>query len=237
VNRPPVDVRRATVDDTEDLLLLWAQAREEIGGTGRTLVGMAPDAIRPRLQDALAGGDVTVLLARWEGRPAGYAVLRVAPLLPIVDGSCVHVEHLYVAPALRRRGAGRALLHGVASVAERHGADQVVSNAQPTARETHRFLARLGFTPLVVRRVAPTAVLRRRLAGESRRGALEDLLSRRRSMRARTGRRPVPEADSTPAAGVAVLAHDLLELPRTPPVRTVPPTVIDLVGEGSSRTV
>ncbi len=225
MTRPAVDVRRATAEDTEDLLLLWAQARDEVGPTNRALIGTSPDAMRPRLHDALAGDEVHVLLSRWEGRPAGYAVLRLAPLLPVVETRCVHVEHLYVVPPLRRHGIARAMLHAVASVAERSGAEQVVSNAPPSARETQRFLARLGFTPFVVRRVATTALLRRRLAGESRRSALEDLLSRRRSLRARSGRRTEAAAPDGPGPSEALDALEVLPEPE----------VVTLVDEGTAQ--
>jgi GNAT superfamily N-acetyltransferase len=191
--RPPVDVRQAGECDIEDLLVLWVQARAETSGAGRPLLGACPDAIRPRLLDAVTRReDLHILLARWEGRPAGFAVVRVGQLMPVMEGDCVQLEHLFVTAPLRRHGVARALLAGVAAVAERHGADQILSGAPPSAREVHRFLARLGFTPLVLRRVVGTATLRRRLAGESKRSALEDLLSRRRSSRARSTRLPTP---------------------------------------------
>ena len=193
MTRPPVDVRQALPDDTEDLLVLWVQARAELGGAGRSLLGSSPDVIRPRLVDALTRrDDLHILLARWEGRPAGFAIVRVGQLMPVLEGDCVQLEHLFVTAPLRRHGVARALLAGVAGLAERSGADQILSGAPPSAREMHRFLARLGFTPLVLRRVAATATLRRRLAGESRRSALEDLLSRRRSSRARSNRLATP---------------------------------------------
>lgn len=183
--RPPVDVRRADRQDVEDLLLLWTQAREEDARSVRALSGVAVAQVRPRLLEALAGEEVQVLLARTDDVPVGYALLRVAPVAGLMEGRVLHVEHLYVAPSSRRHGVGHALLVAVASLAERHGCDQVVSNVAPGARETHRFLARLGFTPLVVRRVASTAALRRKLCSETSRGALDQLLSRRRSLRAR----------------------------------------------------
>jgi GNAT superfamily N-acetyltransferase len=193
MTRPPVDVRLAGSGDADDLLELWVQARAEIAGAGRAVLGGAPDAIRPRLLDALSRhDDLHVLLARWEGRPAGFAVVRVGHLMPLADDDCVQLEHLFVTPALRRHGVARTLLGGVAALAERHGADQILSGAPPSAREVHRFLARLGFTPLVLRRVTATATLRRRLAGESRRSSLEDLLSRRRSSRAKSVRAATP---------------------------------------------
>jgi GNAT superfamily N-acetyltransferase len=198
VARPPVDVRQAAVCDIDDLVVLWLQARAEIAGAGRSLLGASPDTIRPRLLDALSRReDLHILLARWEGRPAGFAVVRVGHLMPVVEADCVQLEHLYVTAPLRRHGVARALLAGVAALAERHGADQILSGAPPSAREVHRFLARLGFTPLVLRRVVGTATLRRRLAGESRRSALEDLLSRRRSSRARSTRAATPPAGLT----------------------------------------
>jgi GNAT superfamily N-acetyltransferase len=200
VTRPPVDVRQAGGGDADDLIELWVQARAEIAGAGRAVLGGAPDVIRPRLLDALSRqDDLHVLLARWEGRPAGFAVVRVGHLMPLADDDCVQLEHLFVTPSLRRHGVARALLGAVAGLAERHGADQILSGAPPSAREVHRFLARLGFTPLVLRRVTATATLRRRLAGESRRSALEDLLSRRRSLRAKSVRA------ATPPHGIALV--------------------------------
>jgi GNAT superfamily N-acetyltransferase len=214
VTRPAVDVRQAGACDADDLLVLWVQARAEISGPGRPLLGASPDAIRPRLLDALTRReDLHILLARWEGRPAGFAVVRVGQLMPVVEGDCVELEHLYVTALLRRHGVGRALLAGVAAVAERHGADQILSGAPPSAREVHRFLARLGFTPLVLRRVVGTAILRRRLAGESTRSALEDLLSRRRSSRARSSRA------ATPPAGLALAASDGPDTPASASLR------------------
>jgi hypothetical protein len=64
--------------------------------------------------------------------------------------------------------------------------------------------------------VAATATLRRRLAGESRRSALEDLLSRRRSSRARSNRL------ATPPGG-------LMLTPPVPPVEAETPDVVTVV--------
>jgi GNAT superfamily N-acetyltransferase len=202
-----VDVRRAVVADLDDLLLLWGQARDEVTGTTRAVAGTAPDHLRPRLREALEGDEVHVLVARLDGAAAGYALLRVAPVFAITDGPCLHIEHLFVTPEARRRGVAKALLAGVASVAERAGADQVMTSVAPAARDTHRFLARLGFSPFVVRRVASTAVLRRKLAGETRRGTLDDLLSRRRSLRAKASWSSARGERGVPAAAAAAVPH------------------------------
>ncbi len=235
MTRPPVDVRQALPGDTEDLLVLWVQARAELGGAGRSLLGSSPDVIRPRLVDALTRrDDLHILLARWEGRPAGFAIVRVGQLMPVLEGDCVQLEHLFVTAPLRRHGVARALLAGVAGLAERSGADQILSGAPPSAREMHRFLARLGFTPLVLRRVAATATLRRRLAGESRRSALEDLLSRRRSSRARSNRLATPPGGlmlTPPVPAAAVDAPSVVAVVDLPSVEPGAPRVLDLAAE------
>ena len=236
MTRLPVDVRQALPDDTEDLLVLWVQARAELGGAGRPLLGSSPDVIRPRLVDALTRrDDLHILLARWEGRPAGFAIVRVGQLMPVLEGDCVQLEHLFVTASLRRHGVARALLAGVAGLAERSGADQILSGAPPSAREMHRFLARLGFTPLVLRRVAATATLRRRLAGESRRSGLEDLLSRRRSSRARSNRLATPPGGlmlTPPAPVPAGGAPDVVTVVDLPAVeRPAEAHVVDLAAE------
>lgn len=187
MTRQPIDVRRAVAGDIEDLLQLWTLAREDIGPLGRAANLVSPGQIRERLQAALLGDEIHVVLARWDGRPAGYTLVRVVPVVALLEGLAVQIEHLYVVADLRRHGVARALLAAVTGIAERVGAEQIISSAPPSARDSHRFLARLGFSPVVVRRVVATAVLRRKLAGEGRRGGLEDLLSRRRSLRARAG--------------------------------------------------
>jgi GNAT superfamily N-acetyltransferase len=194
VTRQPIDVRRAGAGDLDDLLQLWALAREDVGPLGRPSSSTSVEAIRPRLRAALLGDDIPVVIARWEGRPAGYTLVRVVPVAALLEGLAVQIEQLFVVPEFRRHGVARALLACVTGIADRAGADQIVSSAPPSARDSHRFLARLGFSPVVVRRVVSTSVLRRKLAGECRRGGLEDLLSRRRSLRARAGwpRRPEP---------------------------------------------
>jgi GNAT superfamily N-acetyltransferase len=175
------------VDDLDDLLLLWSASREELSRSFRCLAALPVDQLRPRLKETLAAGDPLVLIARYEAEPAGYALLRIAPVLA-VDPAALHIDQMFVAPSLRRRGVAKALLLAVTAIAERNGAEQVLAGAPPSARDTHRFLARLGFSPLMVRRVTGTAALRRRLAGEGQRRGLEDLLSRRRSLRARAAR-------------------------------------------------
>jgi hypothetical protein len=48
-------------------------------------------------------------------------------------------------------------------LADQRRIENIVATAVTGSREANRYLARLGFAPLVVRRIAPTNVLRRSL--------------------------------------------------------------------------
>ncbi len=200
--RSVVEVRRASVDELGEVLDLMARGRDEISRMGRPAA--SPEQIATRLTEALTAGQIQVLLARREGRPAGFLIFRETPLTFMVDQPSISIDQLFVSVDERRHGVARAMLAQVATRAERSGAEQIVSSVTPWARETHRFFARLGFAPVIVRRSVSTAALRRRLGGEHHRGALEDLLSRRRSLRARSRRPGIGMVDAdltTPGDG------------------------------------
>jgi GNAT superfamily N-acetyltransferase len=188
VVRALVDVRRATVDDLADLLELWTEGRDENARLGRT--STPAEQVGPRLVEAMATGQIEVLLARRDGRAVGFLILRVSPLSFLVDQPAVHIDQMFVTAGTRRHGVARAMLGQVAGRAEHCGAEQILSSVAPWDRDTHRFFARLGFSPVTVWRSVTPATLRRRLSGELHRGGLEDLLSRRRSLRARARNRP-----------------------------------------------
>jgi GNAT superfamily N-acetyltransferase len=186
VPRIPIGVRRAGIDDLDAVLELWSQGRDEVTRLGRA--SQPAEQVAPRMAQALASGEIEILLADLDGRPAGFVIIRALPLSFMVDSRSLSIDQLYVTPQARRRGVAHALLGQVAARAEREGAEQIISSVTPFARDTHRFFARLGFSPLAVRRAVAPPTLRRRLAGESPRGGLEDLLYRRRSQRARARR-------------------------------------------------
>ena len=70
MRRVPVEVRRATTDDVDDVLELWGRARDELDRAGRHTPATAH--IGDRLRQAVADGEAEALVARWDGRPAGY---------------------------------------------------------------------------------------------------------------------------------------------------------------------
>lgn len=185
--RPSLEVRRGRSDDLDDLLELLLAARDDATPGFRTMLASDPETLRRRLADLLAGGSCSEFLVAWQDRhPVGFLLVTTGPVGPLADGSAMHIDQLYVVADQRRHGVGRALISAVAGLAERAGADQVLCNVSPTARETHRFFARLGFAQVITRRVVPLATLRRRLSGGEGRRGLDELLSRRRSLRARS---------------------------------------------------
>lgn len=95
----------------------------------------------------------------------------------------LHISHLIVRPNERRRGAGRALLTAAVQIAEQSGAEQVVAGVSAASREGNRYLARIGFAPLVLQRIAPVGVLRRSL-GMNDVGSRMAVLRRARMARA-----------------------------------------------------
>jgi L-amino acid N-acyltransferase YncA len=68
-----------------------------------------------------------------------------------------------VAPTHRRRGIGRALLAAAVQLADEIGVEHMLATAAAGSREGHRYLARIGFAPLAVHRIASVATLRRSL--------------------------------------------------------------------------
>jgi GNAT superfamily N-acetyltransferase len=174
-------------DDVASLTDLWSSARAEAGSPRHDAAAPGKDLDKDmkRVEDVLSRQGVHAFLARHDGHPVGYVILTSGPLLPLVDTPAVCIEHLFVHPDSRHRGAGTALISACATLAERVGAEQVAVGVPSSERDPNRFFARLGFSPFLVRRVVGVGALRRRLGGDSGRFMLEQTLLRRRSLRAR----------------------------------------------------
>ncbi len=180
VPRPQITVRRVTPELEGVFATLCTMAHLEVTGGSAS-----HEDAEARVAAALANDDVRAFLAVVDERPVGYIVLTSRPLSFLTDSTCVSIEQIFVAPDARRSGAARALVSAAATYADRLGAEQVTSSVPSHVREANRFFARLGFSSYVVRRVTTTSALHRRLAtGEEPHLALDQLLQRRRSMRA-----------------------------------------------------
>lgn len=195
--RAHVMVRPATTDDLPDLLALWREQRALAGRAERMTPEPSAEAVLRLLARAHADPGTRIVVACVDHAVVGLAVLTHEPVGALFDTRAVHLHCLQVNEGHRRRGVGHALVAAAAGFAEEVGAEHVVSTVLPHLREANRFYAALGFGPAVVQRVAAVPALRRRLAADRRHGALDELLSRRRTGRSRrAGAALLPRADA-----------------------------------------
>lgn len=190
--RPQVFTRTATMADVPVLAELWVELRQLGGRAERAVNPVAVPDIAERLLEAVTSADFRVVLACVDDRPAGMAVLRAVRPDPLSDSRVVQISHLVVDPAHRRRGIGHALVAAAADYADDQQIEHVVAGLYPSLRDASRFYARLGFAPVMVQRVAPVGVLRRRLGSDTGGRVLDDLVRRRTKLR-----RPVPAQRAT----------------------------------------
>jgi GNAT superfamily N-acetyltransferase len=145
--------------DTERFEPMWAECRSNLGRFGSD----APTA-RDLLNRVHECAEQRLVVATVDDEPVGFALFAVAPLTPMHTAAAVHITLLHVRADRRGRGAGHSLVGAASRYAGEIGAEHVVASALPGARESNRFFARLGFGPVVVRRVTSTSALQRRLA-------------------------------------------------------------------------
>jgi ribosomal protein S18 acetylase RimI-like enzyme len=103
-----------------------------------------PDALAARLRALLDGGDTIVLLGGPED-PEGLAVLRLRPALWSAALEA-YLAELYVVPARRGHGLGRALLEAAMDAARAAGADHIDLGTSVDDVAARGLYERLGFT-------------------------------------------------------------------------------------------
>ena len=164
-------VRQAEQPDLPALLAFGDELRDQLlpaseaGGRTRGAPAATRLALEKRYREALEDPDRHLVVVVGEDEePLGMALFTIASTNALLDLPAVHMSHAVVADRHKRRGAGKALVAAAAAFAEQHGVEQLVVSVSPGSREANRFFARLGFAPIAVRRVAPVAAVRRRLA-------------------------------------------------------------------------
>jgi predicted N-acetyltransferase YhbS len=117
-----------------------------------------------RFATILSTDDRSVLVATDDrGEVVGMVLVTEDEVAAVTPTPVLHISQLVVAPRHRRRGVGRALLAATVHLADQRGIEHLVATAVTGSRDANRYLARLGFAPLVVRRIAATSTLRRTL--------------------------------------------------------------------------
>jgi ribosomal protein S18 acetylase RimI-like enzyme len=102
-----------------------------------------PAALAERLRQLIEGGDTQVLLAG-DG-PDGLAVLRFRAAIWSSGLEC-YLAELYVTPARRGRGLGRALMEAALREARARGADTMDIGVDEPDLPARRLYESLGFT-------------------------------------------------------------------------------------------
>lgn len=203
MTRAAVTIRDATAGDVPDLLRLSEELRER--DPRRTARAATPDVLESaeqRFIDAIKDDSCRLVVAAIEGDVVGMALLSLSSASTVLDLPAVELSHMWVADRHRRRGVGKALVTAASTYADECGVDQVVVSVYPQHRDSNRFYARLGFAPMVMRRVAPLAVLRRQLAAEDGRSVTlrrELRLRRGAGARGRAANRALGPADGQPS--------------------------------------
>ena len=98
----------------------------------------------------------------------------------------LQVGQLVVASGAQHDAIGRSLLAAVVRMADEREIDHVMASTIYQSRDANRYLARLGFAPVAIRRIATTTVLRRTLGV----GDVPDRVEARRRLLAGRGKRP-----------------------------------------------
>src|SRR5579884_376514 len=128
-------VRRATSADAADIGRLLHYFNTEHDD-----ITPGPERLARRIETLLAGGDTAVLLAG--PGPDGLAVLRFRAAIWAEALEC-YLAELYVVPARRGRGLGRALMEAAIELARDEGAawmDLGTSEADVAARALYESL-------------------------------------------------------------------------------------------------
>jgi ribosomal protein S18 acetylase RimI-like enzyme len=128
-------VRRATADDAGDIGRLLHDFNTEYDDPTP-----GPERLAQRITTLMAGGDTEVLLGG--AGPDGLAVLRFREALWSEALEC-YLAELYVVPARRGRGLGRALMNAAMELARETGADYMdlgTSEADVAARALYESL-------------------------------------------------------------------------------------------------
>lgn len=165
MTRSNVRVRPVDPSDVAGLVALTKSFDLSAGTfSGRPILDQSDEHLTERFTEIVARASRMMLVAVDECDDiVGLLVARNDEIGAIDLTPVLHISHLLVDARYRRRGVGRQLLTAAVHLADERGIDHVLATAASNSREGNRYLARLGFAPLVVHRVASTSVLRRTL--------------------------------------------------------------------------
>jgi GNAT superfamily N-acetyltransferase len=173
-----VTLRDATPADVEDVAALWQPfLRRCADGESVNDVATAIDKLVDRPGERL-------VVAEYDGQFAGAVYLKPTTYSPVNPEPVLQVHSPAVVPEFRRHGVGKCLVECAVTWAEELGIGHLATAASSGSREANRFMARLALGPQAVLRVAPTPVVRAKLAARHpAEQQVTKVLAARRSLR------------------------------------------------------
>jgi GNAT superfamily N-acetyltransferase len=181
-------VRDAVPGDAEALLSIWTDFTADPPRQPRPSTNV--DEVRRSVSRITEDSTQRLVVAVIGDDPVGVAHLRRAPVSPIHAEDAVHVGYLHVLSKYRRRGLGKQLMETAADWAEEVGTQHIVASVAATARESNRFLARLGMSQVAVVRATTVTALKGKLRTPLGQAVIPNVVTARRLMRVSASRGP-----------------------------------------------
>jgi GNAT superfamily N-acetyltransferase len=182
MTRGSVIVRDAVCADAPALQAIWDDFTSDSERSGRA--ELSCDETERAVLRLATDPSERLLVAVVDGGPVGVAHLRRAPISPIHDEDAVHLGYLHVLSGFRRRGIGKQLLEAAADWADEKDSKHIIASVAATARDSNRFLARLGLGQVAVVRASTVSGLRGKLGGSSvPKSVMTNVIAARRLMR------------------------------------------------------
>lgn len=160
MSRSPALLRSATAEDALFLADLWGDLLRRADHQDQV------SDVELIIKTAESSPERRLVIAEYDGQPAGAVLLVLSTLSPLDLEPVVQVFTPCVAPGFRRHGLGHLLMEAAVSFAEEVGAVYLASAARADSRSGNRFLARLGFGSKATLRVVATPLLRGRLTAQ-----------------------------------------------------------------------
>ena len=158
MSRQPVSMRQATNGDVPFLVELWSDVLRRADRQEQV------HDLEIIVKEAAASAERRLLIAEYDGQPAGAVLLRVTPMTPLNLEPTVQALAPHVTPSYRGKGIGSALMEAAVLWADDLGIAHISTAAPSSSRSGNRFMARLSLGPQAVLRASTTSLVRAKLA-------------------------------------------------------------------------
>jgi GNAT superfamily N-acetyltransferase len=165
MSRQPVTMRQATNSDVPFLVELWTDQLRRADRQDQV------QDLEIIVKEAAESAERRLLVAEYDGEPAGAVLLRVVTMTPLNLEPTVQAIAPHVTPSFRGKGIGSALMEAAVQWAEDLGIVHIATAAPAGSRSGNRFMARLSLGPQATLRASSTALVRAKLAALQPAGA------------------------------------------------------------------